>query len=58
MIIKTYIECLNVFNNSKSCILYSCCISCTQLTRTVLVATVKDVFWEMMYLVLSFYQST
>ena len=34
-----------------------CCISCIQLTRSVLIATVKDVCWEIIYFVLSYYHS-
>ena len=34
-----------------------CCIGCLQLTRSVLMATVKDVCWEIIYFVLSDYHS-
>ena len=48
MIINEYIECLNVFNNSNS---FCCMLSCIQLTCSVLIATVKDVCWEIIYFV-------
>ena len=34
-----------------------CFISCIQLTRSLLIATEKDVCWEIIYFVLSYYHS-
>ena len=48
MIIKTYIESLNFFNNSN-CLCFK--LSCIQVTRSVLITTVKEVSWEIIYFV-------
>ena len=55
--IKSYIFNVWMFLTIATVVYYICCISCTQLTRSVLIAIVKDVCWEIIFFVLSYYHS-